>query len=280
MEVIYETNEVVRTRINADFLSMLERHRIFYQRVDDPKAPPVPLEKRRWKPGDVLMFRKDCVLEPYTTIGAGNNMFSVGSFGSIMSELPLNTKIGRYCSIGPGVKPLGFRHPLHAVSMSSAAFNPRREFVHSYLRDFEGIFGAPATFAPVSTPQPQFRPLSIGHDVWIGAYVSLPGGVTIGNGAVVASNTVVTKDVPSYAIIGGNPGKIIKFRFDDKIQADLEAMQWWNYELSDLHAIGMNDPAAFCAAFPSRRVHLREYKPRSVNIWAECQQLMRSSAWP
>lgn len=68
----------------------------------------------------------------------------------------------------------------------------------------------------------------VGHDVWIGEGCLILSGVTIGNGAVVCARSVVTKDVPPYAIVAGNPGVVKKYRFDDEtIQALLDS-EWWN----------------------------------------------------
>lgn len=69
----------------------------------------------------------------------------------------------------------------------------------------------------------------IGNDVWIGANVTVMGGVRIGDGAVVATGTVITKDVPPYAIVCGNPQKILKYRFSDEIIEKLRRIRWWNW---------------------------------------------------
>jgi len=70
--------------------------------------------------------------------------------------------------------------------------------------------------------------LVIGNDVWIGANVLAIAGIKIGDGAIVAAGSVVTKDVPPYAIVGGVPAKIIRYRFTDEQIKDLLNMQWWN----------------------------------------------------
>ncbi len=71
--------------------------------------------------------------------------------------------------------------------------------------------------------------ITIGHDVWVGARANILSGVTIGNGAVVACGAVVTKDVPAYAIVGGNPAQVIRFRFtEDQIKSLLE-INWWDW---------------------------------------------------
>lgn len=70
----------------------------------------------------------------------------------------------------------------------------------------------------------------IGNDVWIGNNVTILSGVEIGDGAVIAANTVITKDVPPYAILAGNPGRVKKFRFNETQISDLLKYQWWNLD--------------------------------------------------
>jgi acetyltransferase-like isoleucine patch superfamily enzyme len=72
--------------------------------------------------------------------------------------------------------------------------------------------------------------IEIGNDVWIGAHSTIMSGVKIGNGAVVAAKSVVTKDVPPYAIVGGNPARIIKYRFDKSQIEKLLNISWWDWD--------------------------------------------------
>lgn len=72
------------------------------------------------------------------------------------------------------------------------------------------------------------KPIHIGNDVWIGARSIIMDGVSIGDGAIVAAGSVVTKDVPPYAVVGGSPAKIIKYKFSQDIIDRLEEIQWWN----------------------------------------------------
>jgi len=74
----------------------------------------------------------------------------------------------------------------------------------------------------------------VGSDVWIGDRVTILGGVTIGNGAVIAAGSVVTKDVPPFAIVGGNPAQVISYRFDRDTCNKLNKIQWWNFSEDEL----------------------------------------------
>lgn len=70
----------------------------------------------------------------------------------------------------------------------------------------------------------------IGNDVWVGSHVLVKGGVHIGNGACVAAGAVVVKDVPPYAIVGGVPAKVIRYRFSPEIIQRLLELKWWNWD--------------------------------------------------
>jgi len=74
----------------------------------------------------------------------------------------------------------------------------------------------------------------IGNDVWIGSHVTILSGVTIGDGAVVGAGSLVAKSVPPYAIVVGNPAKIIRYRFDEKTIEMLLKIQWWNWPIEKI----------------------------------------------
>ena len=74
------------------------------------------------------------------------------------------------------------------------------------------------------------RPVRIGHDTWIGHAAVIMKGVTIGNGAIIAANSVVTKDVPPYAVVGGTPAQLIKWRHPEDVAQRLQAMAWWDWD--------------------------------------------------
>jgi len=74
-------------------------------------------------------------------------------------------------------------------------------------------------------------PIVLGNDVWIGTRAIILSGVTIGDGAIVAAGSVVTNDVPPYAIVGGNPAKLIRYRFSDETIAAMRNIRWWDWPL-------------------------------------------------
>lgn len=88
--------------------------------------------------------------------------------------------------------------------------------------------------------------MEIGHDVWIGDSVTIMTGVKIGNGAVVATNSVVTSDVAPYTVVGGSPAKFIKKRFTDSEIERIEKSQWWTWPLSKIRekAKYLNSPVS------------------------------------
>lgn len=125
--------------------------------------------------------------------------------------------IGNYCSIsGHIIIYLGGNH-----RTDWGTTFPFGHIHQNTFNKFDGT-GHPSTKGNVK----------IGNDVWIGTYATIMSGVTIGDGACIANNSVVTKDVPPYAIVGGNPAKIIKYRFSDNIIEKLLKHKWWN--LSEL----------------------------------------------
>ncbi|WP_114963982.1 CatB-related O-acetyltransferase [Tritonibacter mobilis] len=154
-------------------------------------------------------------------------LLELGAFSYQVSGHCFGAKIGRYCSFGEDVQIGRQNHPTTWISTSPAfylgdqIFNLGSEFsgadqYHNYKFNFEG----PATKARITT---------IGNDVWIGhgAYVS--AGVNIGDGAIVAANSVVTKDVPPYSVVAGNPAQIRKLRVSPQYITPLLRLKWWKY---------------------------------------------------
>ena len=76
----------------------------------------------------------------------------------------------------------------------------------------------------------------IGHDVWIATDVIVLSGAQVGNGAVLATRSIITSDVPPYAIVAGNPARIVRYRFDDKTIAALLDIEWWHWPINEIEA--------------------------------------------
>ena len=128
-----------------------------------------------------------------------------------------NAKIGKFCSIGPDCK-IGL------------GLHPTRDFVSTHPVFYSTQRQCSVTFADRDYVE-EFQGITIGNDVWLGANVTILDGVTVGNGAIIAVGAVVTKDVPAYAIVGGVPARIIKYRFSDDNIDFLEKLQWWDKDL-------------------------------------------------
>lgn len=125
----------------------------------------------------------------------------------------IHSEIGNFCSIASDVSIGLEEHTLENISTSPIFTEAHNATGYSWIKD--------DTFIP-------YKKTYIGHDVWIGYRALIKSGIKIGNGAVIAAGAVVTKDVPSYAIVGGIPAKIIKFRFSEEIANELEDLKWWD----------------------------------------------------
>lgn len=125
-------------------------------------------------------------------------------------------KIGKFCSMADGVTiMLGGEH--------------RPDWITTY--PFNPIFEQAIEFKGHPKSKGDIR---IGHDVWVGKDAFILSGVSIGNGAVIGARSVVTKNVPPYAIVGGNPAKTIRFRFPQNIIDELQKIGWWDWELQEI----------------------------------------------
>lgn len=156
----------------------------------------------------------------------GENTFirncDVGKMSYIAHDCSFeNTDIGNYCSIGSNVNIIAGMHPTSVfVSTCPAFYTNYREAGKCYVSSskFEEYIYADKV---------NQRFVVIGNDVWIGSHACILNGCTIGDGAVIAAGAVVTKDVPPYAIVGGVPAKIIKYRFSQEKIAFLNQLKWW-----------------------------------------------------
>lgn len=147
----------------------------------------------------------NCYFDSYFFINSGSIIYS-------------NTRFGKFCTIARNCEIGVAGHPTDWLSSHS--------FQYKYFTDCK--------FEPNLTT-------NIGNDVWIGSKVIVKSGVTIADGAIVAAGSVVVKDIPPYAIVGGTPAKVIKYRFSSHIIQRLLKVKWWDIPISKLSEVRFDD---------------------------------------
>lgn len=151
----------------------------------------------------------------------------IGAYSYMHSgELHMVSKVGRYCSIGErvylGVDPVG--HPVQWLSTHPFQYSGKYLPIDSALK-YESSWDN----------------VEIGHDVWIGQDSIVMKGVKIGNGAIIGARSIVTHDIPDYAIAVGAPAKVIKYRFADDIVQALQNYPWWQLSVESLKPISFDN---------------------------------------
>lgn len=154
------------------------------------------------------LLEGEIVIGKYTSINGPNT--------DLICKLN-NIQIGNFCSIARNVTFQEFNHDFNRLT---SYFINANMFGKSNLDDI------------VSKGS-----IVLGHDVWIGTHSVVLSGVKIGTGAVIAANSVVVNDIPAYAIAGGNPAKVIKYRFSDEIIDKLLSSNWWEKSKTDIEEI-------------------------------------------
>ncbi|GAJ38348.1 putative acetyltransferase [Parageobacillus caldoxylosilyticus NBRC 107762] len=155
-------------------------------------------------------------LERYARAGKYNHLYfvKVGKHTYTGQDtVIMHTRIGAFTSISWGVTIGAAEHDFSRITSHTFLYNPYDELNNgvTYYNRFK-------------------EECEVGNDVWIGANSTILRGVTIGDGAVVGANSIVTKSVPPYAVVAGNPARIIKYRFDEKIIERLLRIQWWTLD--------------------------------------------------
>lgn len=145
-----------------------------------------------------------------------------------------NCEIGAFCSIANGLIVGGAEHPMDWLSTSPVFHN------------VGGGTGKHLSHLPV----PDVKRTTIGNDVWIGSRVIIMQGLSIGTGAILGAGSVVTKDVPPYSIVAGNPARIIRYRFENDVIQQLLNSRWWEMDDNTLskYANYLSNPKKFLTA--------------------------------
>lgn len=187
----------------------------------------IDFEVGQYKLGKSFRLEAPCCLSNAVDL---RGPMEVGAFTSIsptdgIGKTMHNVKIGRYCSIAAGTWISPHEHPIEFLTTSPLSY------VGGIFQWHDRVLRRNA--APPK-PCDYLRKVEIGNDVWIGAGVFIKGGVKIGDGAVIAAHAVVTKDIPPYAIVGGVPAKIIRFRFTGDTIRELMSLKWWDYDVASI----------------------------------------------
>jgi acetyltransferase-like isoleucine patch superfamily enzyme len=174
---------------------------------------------------DYLSDVKNCRFGKYNVVYKHSLLMNteMGDFSYISKNSQVyNTRIGKFTCIGPSVKTGLGLHP-------SSDFVSSHPVFYSTLRQSQVAFVEKDLFE-------EFPVTEIGNDVWIGANAVVRDGVKIGDGAIIGAGAVVTKDIPPYAIVGGVPAKLIRYRFSPEEIGFLQQFKWWDKDIDWLRA--------------------------------------------
>jgi phosphonate metabolism protein (transferase hexapeptide repeat family) len=195
-------------------------------------------------------------LGAYTEVGARTILHEVtmGDYSYVVNDSQVTyTTIGKFCSIAAMTRINPGNHPMHRATQAHFTYRSSAYF-------------------PGESDDLDFfdwrrqHHIHIGHDVWIGHGAVILPGRNIGTGAVIAAGAIVTKDVPAYTIVAGNPARPVKRRFSEEISGRLAKLAWWDWDhetlraaLPDFRKLGIED---FLAKYEARAIANRSSLPK------------------
>lgn len=190
---------------NEKILNLFSKHSFFYKVALKKIIKSEGGEKESQTLRKIVRDERRVNIGLYSYGACFNDNFSSGG----------NVTIGKYCSFGENVRFFGANHPMEHLSMSPYFYNK--------------------TFSGYEVKDIKRTDLEIGNDVWVGYGVVITSSCKrIGNGAVIGAATVVTKDVPPYSVVAGNPGKVLRYRFGEETIRKIEESKWWEKEPQEI----------------------------------------------
>ena len=194
-----------------------------------------------------------------------HHSLAMGAFSYAVSGFYFAARIGRYVSAGENVQVGRHNHPT-GWSSTSPLFFQNHEAV--FDRSLEEARDVKIDDFMLGAPGVKPRVTNIRNDVWIGHGAFISPGVTIGDGAVVAANAVVTKDVPPYAVVAGVPATVKKYRFAPEIIERMLALRWWRFAFWDLRGASITEPSRFIDTIENKIAagSLTAYEPAKLHL--------------
>lgn len=166
-----------------------------------------------------VQFGKHVTIEPGCYFAA--KKIGKYSFVGINSYVDKSTEsIGSFCSIAMNAKISLQNHPHEWISTHPFTYRKKYGFVPENI-DIDGV---------------NTKKTIIGNDVWIGASVTILAGVSVGDGAIIGANSLVTKDIEPYSIVSGTPARHIRYRFEADMITKIQQSQWWNWDDKKIQA--------------------------------------------
>jgi acetyltransferase-like isoleucine patch superfamily enzyme len=248
--------EIVITKSHIDFF---REKRIFIDREANYTSS--------WlKIGSKFNVKNPITTEPYTGHEAGPSLSNLGAFSYTKSYMS-GVEHGRYCAIGPRVIMIPQGHATDRLSCCGFDYSDKLVF-NQYLIDNNIDFKK----TPLKGGKPAPR---IEHDVWIGADVHIARGITIGTGAIIATKSVVTKDVPPYALVAGIPAVVKKYRFPPEIIERLLASKWWEYAFGSFAGMDTTQTEKFLNDFEKRVKNgdIQKFSPEKIRVDLELRKI-------
>jgi acetyltransferase-like isoleucine patch superfamily enzyme len=232
------------------------------------------------RPRTKLAVSSATAVEPPVNLrGLGRIPIRIGAFSYSYSPVTWISEVGRYCSLADDISVAFVEHPTDWLSTSSFTYDtdPKGFMWRQFS---EGPAGRPSGEAFVPRPKPRReRRVVLGNDVWIGSGAYLKGGVTVGDSAIVGSRAMVTKDVPPFAVVAGNPARVVRTRLPEELIDRLRRLEWWRFPYTELGGVELEDAERAVEALEERIAsgRIRPYSPAWISFgWiAETAERLR-----